>query len=391
MKAFKILPFALAFQMLCAQNEKGSISEKAEYHRDHHDHVVVVLDASGSMKQRMRARGSRISKMDAAKKALKAVLSHVPQTTHIGLLVFSSRNLKDHWAYPLGPRDERRLIEAIEKPIASRGTPLGEYIKIGADRLLKARNAQYGYGTYRLLIVTDGEASDAERVDLYTPEVLARGIIVDVIGVDMSRDHTLAKMAHSYRRANDPASLEEAIREVFAELSNDADGFSMEDAFEILAPFPSESAAAAIEALSVLSNDPIGEGISKRSRSRSSNSNSSRSNSRSQFSNSQFSQSSNSNSRSGSSGSLQYETRVIHVEKRFEDNEKGVFAPNTASSSSSENDKKRTTFMIILCIIVAILVVFSKKPAHQFKVILVRVGVIVFVTFIMLVLQKLFS
>lgn len=224
---------------------------------EYRDNVVIVLDASGSMKQRMR--GSGVQKMEAAKAALKSVLQNLPPTTHIGLLVFSAKNLRNDWVYPLGPREEERLLEAIDQPIPESGTPLGEYIKMGTDRLLAARAQQYGYGTYRLLIVTDGNANDPELVDRYTPEVLARGILVDVIGVDMKTDHTLASMAHSYRRANDPDSLERAIREVFAELSSDAGDFSMEEAFELIAPFPVECAEAALQALSTSGNWPIGE------------------------------------------------------------------------------------------------------------------------------------
>ncbi len=223
---------------------------------DYHDNVVIVLDASGSMKQNMR--GTRVKKMTAAKDALKAVLDNVSPSTHIGLLVFSSKNLKNDWAYPLSPQDKQELIKAIDLPIANRGTPLGEYIKIGADRLLEERQKQYGYGSYRLLIVTDGDANDPELVDRYTPSVLARGITMDVIGVDMDKDHTLATMAHSYRRANDPDSLKQAIREVFAELSADSGDFSMDEAFELLAPLPIESAAAALQALSTSGNEPIG-------------------------------------------------------------------------------------------------------------------------------------
>ena len=221
------------------------------------DNVVIVLDASGSMNQRMRESG--VQKMQAAKAALKSVLRNVSETTHIGLLVFSAKNLRNDWVYPLGPRDEERLLEAIDLPIPGDATPLGEYIKMGADRLLAARAQQYGYGTYRLLIVTDGNASDPELVDRYTPEVLARGIIVDVIGVDMKTDHTLASKAHSYRRANDPDSLERAIQEVFAELSSDAGDFSMEEAFELVDPLPVECAEAALQALSTSGNRPIGE------------------------------------------------------------------------------------------------------------------------------------
>ncbi|MCS1408673.1 MAG: hypothetical protein M2R45_01849 [Verrucomicrobia subdivision 3 bacterium] len=256
MNAFQItatvLIALLSLSPLTVAQER-QIETSAEYH----DNVVIVLDASGSMKQRMRSSG--INKMNAAKAALKAVLKNVPETTHIGLLVFSANNLEDHWVYPLGPRDESRLIAAIDRPQANHGTPLGEYIKIGTDRLLEARTQQYGYGTYRLLIVTDGDANDPELVDLYTPEVLARGITMDVIGVDMDQDHTLATMAHSYRRANDPDSLKKAIQEVFAELSTDSGDFSMDEAFELIAPLPIECAAAALQALSAAGNQPIGE------------------------------------------------------------------------------------------------------------------------------------
>lgn len=258
MRILKTLTVALSITL--ANFQGVNAQDEAMQSPEYHDNVVVVLDASGSMKQKMR--GTRINKMDAAKTALKAVLQNVTSNTHIGLLVFSSKNLKDDWAYALGPLDKSRLSTAIESPIPNRGTPLGEYIKIGADRLLKARAEQYGYGSYRLLIVTDGDANDPNLVDKYTPQVLARGITMDVIGVDMEGDHTLATMAHSYRRANDPESLEQAIREVFAELSSDSGNFEMEEAFDLIAPLPIESASAALQALSTSGNEPIGVGNS---------------------------------------------------------------------------------------------------------------------------------
>lgn len=253
----KFSTFTVTLALVAAVVLPLEAQEAAPESSEFHDHVVIVLDASGSMKQRMR--NTRIQKMDAAKSALKAVLKTVPPTTHIGLLVFSSKNVKNDWAYPLGPWNESEMLTAIDLPIPNRGTPLGEYIKIGADALLEARKAQYGYGTYRLLIVTDGDANDPNLVDRYSPEVLARGITMDVIGVDMDQDHTLATMAHSYRRANDPESLEKAVAEVFAELSDDDSNFSMEEAFDLIAPLPVESAAAALQALATTGNEPIGQ------------------------------------------------------------------------------------------------------------------------------------
>lgn len=221
------------------------------------DNVVIVLDASGSMSGTMP--GGRVVKMDAAKAALKQVLQQLPVTTQVGLLVFSGSNIESEWVYPLGPRDEARLTRAIDRPRPNGGTPLGAYIKKGADRLLEERARQFGYGTFRLLIVTDGEAQDQELVQSFTPEVMARGITVDVIGVAMSTRHTLATRAHSYRAANDASSLRRAIAEVFAEVGGVAQDTAGGDAFELLAPLPDAVAMAAIQALAVSGNHPIGE------------------------------------------------------------------------------------------------------------------------------------
>lgn len=221
-----------------------------------HDNVVVVLDASGSMKDPMP--GNRQTKMEVAKSALKTVLQKVPDTTQIGLLVFSARDLRDPWVYPLGPRDDVRLLRAIELLEPHADTPLGRYIKMGADRLLEERGRQFGYGSYRLLVVTDGEAQDQKLVDRYAPEVMARGITLDVIGVAMSRDHTLARKSHSYRRANDPEALQRALAEVMAEVIRERTDVAGADAFELLAPIPVELAAAAVQALGRSGNHPIG-------------------------------------------------------------------------------------------------------------------------------------
>jgi MYXO-CTERM domain-containing protein len=198
-------------------------------------------------------------KMSAAKKALKTVLNTVSDTTHVGLLVFSASNVKDDWIYPLGPIHKAKLMAAIDRPEPYGGTPLGGYIKQGADRLLQARKAQFGYGTYRLLVVTDGEASDRAVMEKYAPDVMARGISLDVIGVGMSATHSLAKMAHSYRKADDAASLARAVAEVFAEVSaKDTQASGGEDAFAAIDPLPIEVAGAMIKALTDSGNHPIG-------------------------------------------------------------------------------------------------------------------------------------
>ncbi len=215
------------------------------------DNVVVVVDASGSMGSPMR--GTNTDRMSVAKDALKQVLGQIPSSTHVGVLVFPNGN----WVYPLGPRNDERLNGAIDSITSQGGTPLGEYMKQGADALLEARKKQFGYGTYRLLVVTDGEANDAGLVDGYTPDIISRGITIDAIGVEMQSQHTLATMVHSYRSADDPESLRQAINEVFAEVSAADAGTTGENAFEMIADLPGETASAMLKTLSTTGNEPI--------------------------------------------------------------------------------------------------------------------------------------
>jgi uncharacterized protein YegL len=217
------------------------------------DHVVVVLDDSGSMGDRMQ-RQTRVSKMSAAKTALISVLESLPTDAKVGIVRLNS---SPAWVVPLGPVEPESTRSAITDIAAQGGTPLGKCMKIGADALLEARQAEH-YGNYRLLIVTDGEATDARLVERYLPDILSRGLIVDVIGVDMSEQHSLATQVHSYRRADDPKMLATAVREVFAETSATATDAGESD-FELLAAIPDECATAALVALAESGNQPIGQ------------------------------------------------------------------------------------------------------------------------------------
>lgn len=222
------------------------------------DNIVVVLDASGSMNGPMP--GSRQNKMAAAKEALWEVMQDVPPTTNVGLLVFSHRNSRQlgAWPYPLGPANRSQLRYAIYAPQPGGGTPLGQYLKIGADKLLEQRQKQHGYGSYRLLVVTDGQASDSYLVRQYLPDILARGITVDVIGVAMNSNHQLATQVHSYRNANDPQSLQQAVSSVFAEVSSSGDDSASEEDFALLASLPDGAAEQMLDTLASSGNHPIG-------------------------------------------------------------------------------------------------------------------------------------
>jgi hypothetical protein len=224
---------------------------------EHYDNVVIVLDASGSMTDAFP--GTNMTKWDAATQALKQVIAQLPESTRVGLFIFTDMIGEGRISVPLGPKDDQAVAAALADIAPYGVTPLGAYLKYGADALLVAREAQHGYGTYKLLVVTDGEATDEHLVEEYTPDLLARGITLDVVGVAMSKDHTLKRKANSYRSADDPDSLVQAVEAIFAEVSLSGDVHVGEDAFEVLEELPDAFAMTLLESLSSsYGNHPIG-------------------------------------------------------------------------------------------------------------------------------------
>jgi hypothetical protein len=217
--------------------------------------VVILLDDSGSMADVLRSNRA-VKKIDAARAALRTVLEKLPADAQVGVVVLNRGD--NGWLLPLAPVDKSALEAAIGQIRADGGTPLGRFMKVAADALLELRSRQR-YGNYKLLIVTDGEAGDAELVERYLPDIQSRGIAVDVIGVDMRGEHSLATKVETYRRADDPGSLQQAISEVVLGESSADSGDAGESDFEFLAGFPTEVATAALAALSQQANQPIGE------------------------------------------------------------------------------------------------------------------------------------
>lgn len=219
------------------------------------DNVVICLDASGSMRDALVGAGS--NKMEAAKRAIEVVLRTVPAETQVGLLVFSGRHKTQDWVFPLGPRNDAELVRRMQPITGSGKTPLGRYLKEATDVLLGQRQKQSGYGSFRLLVVTDGQATDGDVLDTFLPDVLRRGIVVDVIGVAMKSRHVLATKVHSYRSADDAFGLQTAITEVFAEMQ-DLDSADSVANYELLDAFPDNAVQGVIDLIAVRNDEPIG-------------------------------------------------------------------------------------------------------------------------------------
>jgi hypothetical protein len=228
------------------------------------DTVVVVLDASGSMDEMVTMKtGEKLEKMKVAKLALARTLLSLPEDTQVGILVFSASNLsaQDEWVYPIGKINKVRLAEAIQKPTPGGGTPLGEYIKKGADALLEQRDKNRGYGTYTQVVVTDGVATDGSLVEQNVPLVMARGIRLNVIGLAVAPDNFLANRVSSYQSADDLETLTTAVKRAVAEVPTGKDGKIDPAWFSEIEPLPTAVVSAALTALNttIAQNQPIGD------------------------------------------------------------------------------------------------------------------------------------
>ena len=243
--------FSLAF--ICTAHARPAAQESSTVSPV----VVIVLDDSGSMRDKMRTDQGKEPRIQVAQRALKKLVEQLPDNTQLGLLLMNGARNEGGWLVPLGPLEKGKTIALIDQVRADGGTPLGRSMKIAMDQLLAARTSK-PIGDYRLIVVTDGEATDANVLNQFLPEIVARGIVVDAIGVDMKSDHTLASKSHTYRRANDAASFESALVEIFAESSQSQvdDGGSSD--FDLIAALPDEFASEALAALSSMANQPIG-------------------------------------------------------------------------------------------------------------------------------------
>jgi hypothetical protein len=222
-------------------------------HAGVNDYVVIVLDDSGSMREIMRR--DRRSRIDAAKSSLTQVIQQIAPGTNVGVLLLNGARQNGNWFIPIGPVNPEQAIERIGNLRANGGTPLGDALRIASDELLALRSKKI-YGTYRLIVVTDGEASDQVLLDQYLPDILSRGIIIDAIGVDMRGDHSLATRVHSYRRADDQASLSNAIQEILAEGSGTDQGGNGED-FALLDGLGDLEVSEVLKALAKPNNEKV--------------------------------------------------------------------------------------------------------------------------------------
>lgn len=186
-----------------------------------------IFDASGSMKNSPEAPcepGRFRTKLDGALWAVRTFLDQVPDDVNLGLFIFDRRGRRE--VVPLGTGNRSAFLEQVERISPGGGTPLADAIRSGTLSLVQEYGAQLGYGEYRLIVVTDGEAAEIPEAAQFAAEW---GMPIYAIGLCIGENHPLRVHAVSYRAADNFEDLARGLTETLAELPNfDADTFDAE-------------------------------------------------------------------------------------------------------------------------------------------------------------------
>lgn len=181
------------------------------------DNYYLVVDFSGSMND--RACNSDESKANVVKRVVPEFILSIPSQANIGLLAFDREGVKERVPIDSVQKNRKKIFEFIKDAKPSNGTPLSTAVQNGYEKLVEQARRQHGYGRYRLVIITDGEANlgynpknQVDHISNNSP------VIIDTIGFCIDKKHSLNQPGKTiYREANSPEALRAGLKEVLAE------------------------------------------------------------------------------------------------------------------------------------------------------------------------------
>jgi Ca-activated chloride channel homolog len=201
----------------------GVLASPAPARADESTKVLLVLDVSGSMNERISSGGTKFA---AAKRALKRVADAVPAGTQVGLRVYGStisepkeRNPKactdTELVLPIGPLDRGKLFRAVDSFTAKGETPI-------AYSLEKSIGDLGSSGKRVLILISDGEESCAGDPCPVARRLAKAGVDLqfNAIGLAVKSKarqqlQCIAKAGDgNYYDANNTSDLEDAVRKI---------------------------------------------------------------------------------------------------------------------------------------------------------------------------------
>jgi Mg-chelatase subunit ChlD len=157
--------------------------------------MVLILDASGSMKRRIEGR----LMIDIAKDALAQVVKALPDQVHVGLRVYGHRVREgrpeacqdSELVVPIGPLDRSAMLAAIRRVQALGTTPIAYALR------QVARDFGTRHGEKMVILVTDGQEECGGSPAAVVSELLAAGVTLrlNIVGFALADARTRREMA----------------------------------------------------------------------------------------------------------------------------------------------------------------------------------------------------
>lgn len=180
---------------------------------------LVLLDTSGSMANSECS--GQVSKFDAARAALKAFAGSLGENDQFALAVFTDDAARLVLPFGGGASHRQRLGQALAKLAPGGATPLRGAIGFSFRALTEQAQRQVGYGTYRLVVITDGYSTDKDPKEVAMDIVRRSPIEVHAIGFCIGGSHSLNVAGYTrYYTADNPRQLAEGLAAVRAEVES---------------------------------------------------------------------------------------------------------------------------------------------------------------------------
>ncbi len=171
--------------------------------------TAIVLDDSGSMGE----------DIEPAKAAVIDALAAMNETDLVAVVALNAGILMPFTAV----EDAQTALPDILRPIISDGTtPLTQSIKTAQSLLETEAAMMRGFGTFRLIVTTDGQADESAALDITIGELAAgTPIQLTTIGIGIDGDHVLRREdLGSFVDVVNVAALKDALEAAVAENAN---------------------------------------------------------------------------------------------------------------------------------------------------------------------------
>ncbi|MBU0632515.1 VWA domain-containing protein [bacterium] len=181
--------------------------------------IIVIFDDSGSMAGLINSRITR------AKKATSQFIKHLPSTYNLGVYA-----LNGGYVFSLQSVDANQRKRATERinALKARGTtPITKALSLASKELRKQQQKQAGYGSYTIVIVTDGVADNPTAMFAEVDRVIEQGITIKTIGIDINR-HGLREVTDFVEASSVKQLVSAMQRAINAEVSSNT-GFVAQD------------------------------------------------------------------------------------------------------------------------------------------------------------------